>query len=88
LVGGEGGQPPTGPVEATLLTVKQKLIVVQHTHDLTGTFDGHADGTEALISSEKKELLRRDYARAMSDQMGDQMCEKMCNRGKRAYEAV
>jgi hypothetical protein len=40
------------------------------------------------ISSEKKELLRRDYAMAMSDQMGDKVCEKMCNRGKRAYEAV
>jgi hypothetical protein len=88
LVGGEGGQPPSRPVEATLLAFKQKLTVVQHTHDLRGSFDGHADGTGASISSEKKELLRRDYARAMSDQMGDQMYEKRCNRGKRAYEAV
>jgi hypothetical protein len=49
LVGGEGGQPPSGPVEATLLAFKQKLTVVQHTHDLRGSFDGHADGTGALI---------------------------------------
>jgi hypothetical protein len=61
LVGGEGGQPPSGPVEATLLAFKQKLTVVQHTHDLRCSFDGHADGTGASISSEKKELLRRDY---------------------------
>jgi hypothetical protein len=47
IVGGEGGWPPSGPVEATLLA--KKLIVVQHTHDLRGTFDGHADGTGALI---------------------------------------
>jgi hypothetical protein len=49
------------PVKATLLAVKQKLPVVQHTRS---SFDGHADGTGAsiLISSEKKELLRRDYA--------------------------
>jgi hypothetical protein len=58
-VGGEGGQPPSGPVEATLQAVKQKLVVMQHTHDLRGSFDGHADGTGASISSEKKELLPR-----------------------------
>jgi hypothetical protein len=56
LVGGEGGQPPSGPVEATLrstLAFKQKLTVVQHTHDLRGSFDGHADGTGASISHMK-----------------------------------
>jgi len=33
-------------------------------HELGGTFDGHADGTGASISSEKEELLRRDYPRS------------------------
>jgi hypothetical protein len=70
LAGGEGGQPPTGPVEATLLTVKQKLIVVQHTHDLRGTFDGHADGTGASISKKAcigighSSCARRDIERS------------------------
>jgi hypothetical protein len=68
IAGGEGGWAPSGPVEATLLAFKQKLILVQHIHELRGTFDGHADGTGASIFSEKKELLRRDYARAMSDE--------------------
>jgi hypothetical protein len=49
LVGGEGGQAPSGPAEATLLAFKQKLTVVKHTHDLRGSFDGHADGTGASI---------------------------------------